>query len=272
MKRKLIAAALAAVTALSGCTSSRMYQPSESTPAASYSISELTDMVNAEGLRSKYFDDRSEADMSDEALKAYNNMLGYAEEKLGGRAYKLYDFYKVDFETVKSYVVKIVLDEYKDSDDHDNAPIMISCDLDGSHIKSALSGFIYAREWTEQLGSEINALYPDYHLNTFYLQSEHLVLSINDTTYDTAGIGNTELSGDWDINLILPVGTSEEDFAKAYGDIKPVLDKYSVTELNVIEPDSQSSYDDLINKETITGNCYYYITDGLDWIKRGYSR
>ena len=268
MKRKFIAAALAGSMLLSGCSLSHSSGSSESSSAAktqtaSYSLSELKDMLNEPGMVSEFINERGEADYSGEAVKAYNAMLTYAEKELGGRSYKLYDLYYVD--STEDYVAKIVLDEYKDSGDTENVPIMISCDKKGEKISSGIPGFLYARDWTNSVSSELSAICPDYHMNTFYLLSDHLITPAGDKK-DL----QKDYSGEWSINLVLPVGTKKSDFEKNYPAIKTVLDKYSVTELNLIVPDSKEAYDKLLSKETISGNCYYFNSDGVDWLERDY--
>ena len=271
MKTKIIAAALAGTLMLTGCSFSFSGSSDSSSSSAiqtDYSLDELKAMLNEEGMISEYISDRGDADYSDEAVKAYNSMLTYAEEKLGGRDYKLFDLYYVD--QTDHYVVKLVLDEYKNSGDTENAPVMLSCNRDGRAIKSHVEGFVYAREWEKALAGEINALYPDYHLNSFYLLSDYVSLNDGENKYKTENIGKEELSGDWSVNIIPPAGTSKDEFSKSYKDIKPILDKYSVSELTVYVPDSKTQREQIIRDETITNNCYYYTSTSSGWIERNY--
>jgi hypothetical protein len=278
MKKKIIAAALAIAMSLTGCSlstssdnsgSSSKSSSSASFDAASYSLDELKAMIDEDGMRSEFMDKRTEKDYSDEAVGAYNSMLGYAESILGKDSYKLFDMYYVD--ETDDYVVKIVLNEFRNSKDTENAPIMLNCDKEGKNIRSMLEGFLYAREWTKQLEQEINETVPDYcHLNSYYLVSDHIAITSGSNTYDISDIGKTKPSGDWKINLILKAGTSKDSFEKNYEALKPVLDKYGVNEVNVLVPKDNDAYQKLLTNETITNNCYYFTEDGIDWFERNY--
>ena len=275
MKKKIIAAVLAASMLLTGCSlstssdSSGTSSVSSSYSATSYTLDELKAKINEEGLRSQFYDERKEDSFTDEAVKAYNAMLGYAEKVLGNDDYKLFDMYYVD--STNDYVVKIVTNEYRNSKDTENAPRMLSCDKNGENIRSMIEGFLYSREWTKQLSREVNEALPEQcHLNTYYLSGDNIAITAGDRTYDLSGIGVSKPSGDWKINLIFKPGTSKADFEKNYTVLKPVLDKYGVNELNVLVPKDNDAYEKFLTNETITNNCYYFTEEGVDWFERNY--
>ena len=278
MKRELIAAALAGTLILTGCSvttssdSSGASSVSASTSSEyipkTYTLDELKAKINETGMTSETFKDNTDADFSEEAVEAYNELLAYAEKVLGNDDYKLFDFYS-DIQ-LKKYVVKIVLNEYRNGKDTENAPILLY--KKGGEINSCLEGFLYAREWTEQLRKELTDAVPAYcHLNTMFLASDQIAVGSGDMTYDLSEIGNIKPSGKWRINLILKPGTSKLDFDVTFETIKPILDKYGVTELNVFVPKNSRIYDSFISEETITGNIYFFnAKEEFDWSERNY--
>lgn len=275
MKTKIIAAVLAASMLLTGCSlttssdSSGTSSVSSSYSAASYTLDDLKAKLNEDGMQSQFLKDRTDRDFTDEAVKAYNEMLGYAENVLGNNDYKLFDMYFV--ESTNDYVAKIVLNEYKNSKDTENAPIMLSCNKNGENLRSMLEGFLYSREWTKKLSQEVNDSVPDHcHLNTYYLSGDNIAISPGNKTYDLSGVGNSKPDGDWKINLILDPGTSKADFENIYPKLKPVLDKYGANELNVLVPKDKDAYNKFLTDENITNNCYYFTEDGIDWFERNY--
>ena len=278
MKRELIAAALAGSLILTGCsaTTSSDSSGASSLSASSsseyipknYTLDELKAKINETGMISETFKDNTDADFSEEAVKAYNELLAYAEKVLGNDDYKLFDFY---YSTqIKDYAVKIVLNEYRNGNDTENAPILLY--KKGGEINSCLEGFLYAREWTKKLQQEINDAVPEYyHLNTLLLNADHITVGSGDMTYDLSGIGNVKPSGDWRINLILKPGTAKEDFERNYEYLKPILDRYGVTMLNIFVPKNSRIYDSFISEETITGNIYLFNDKSeFDWSERNY--
>ena len=284
MKIKYLSLLLAAAISLSGCSSSKtnvisgndapatVEKPSlsaqeEESPYGRYTINKLTEMAK-EGMHSSHVEQLSPEDMTDDAVIAYNNLINYAESTLSDTGFHIYDFCHYDYGKDSGYLIKIVLDEYKDSYDRRNAPVIISCREDGTRLKSQLSGFIYARKWTEALSDEIADKYPNYHLNTFYLAADDAVLFVDRSaeTYNLYGIGIEPMEGSWSVNLILPPDTSKAEFKKAYDELKLLLKSYSVKELTVVCPEDKEKYNYLLDRETITNNCYYLYDAGNGWI------
>lgn len=229
-------------------------------------------------------DNVTDDDCTEKALRAYNIMLGYVES-VTDLDYKIFDFYHVDFDTVKSYVVKIVvgdkIEEIENSSEplsaNDERPIMLTCNENGTDVRSQLETYLMARKWTEDLTADITEQFPEYHINTWYIQIEHMVPHVNtekytdiyDYTYFYKDdfYENKYKYYDNGINIIVPSGTDSERSGDIYQELKPVLMKYCVTEVNILCPASQQAYEKMLNEEEMTGNSYVFKADEKDFIQ-----
>lgn len=244
------------------------------------------DELDAMGIQSKdncKLGNETDDDRSKEALRAYNYMLGYAENKTGFE-YKIYDYYHVDFDSVKSYVVKIVPKdraELAEQDENyklaDAEILMLSCSEKATKMKGQIETYLMARRWTEELTAEMKKSFPDYHLNTWYISLDHLVPSViaekysdsSDYTHffkDDFYEGNIKFYDNC-VNLIVPVGTDAEKAEKIFSDAEPILRKYCVTDVRIFSPKSDEIYDKWLSEEEVSGNNYDFKDDEFMWRK-----
>lgn len=229
-------------------------------------------------------DNISDDDITEEALHAYNQMLGYVENVVGVE-YKVYDFYHVNFDSVKGYVIKIVIAEdvdYVEAQSPDSAYnykeeiIMLSCDEDGTNVSSGLVPHLMAHQWTNDIVSEIETEFPEYHVNPWYVGLYAIVPDVkyekHEDFYDyyyyydiDTYNGSGYFEYDNCINIIVPTDTPESSSEAIYEDIKPILEKYCVTDVDIIAPKSEDVLNRIIEEEKITGNNYDY-DDEMEWI------
>lgn len=229
-------------------------------------------------------DDVTDDDCTERALKAYNILLGYVES-VTDMDYKIYDFYHVDFDTVKSYVVKIIVGDKIDEVENraeplsadDTTPIMLTCNEDGSNVASQLEPYLMTRKWEEDIKADIAEKFPEYHLNTWYIQIEHMVPRVRKEKYDDICDYTYFYDDDFyeskykyydnEINIIVPPGTDSEKAEEIFEEAKQNLMKYCVTKVYIVCPASQQDYERMLSEEEMTGNLYIYKDDDeVQWI------
>ena len=286
---KAILITVVAVMLLTGCALFPSSKDSEDNKPTSkngpdwkptaYSIDEIKGLSLAKNNMLDYINDD---DITDEALKSYNILLGYTENVIGVN-YKLYHFYHVDFETVKSYVIKIVLEDWVDDfeaessiDATDERVIMLSCNEGGTDVQSGIEPFLMTRKWTEDLSHDFSLEFPDYHINTWYINLDYMVPHVSVEKYTDFSDYTYFYNEDFykgknkyytnSINVILPAG-KEEDVENIFNKVKPILKKYCVTAVTFIASKDETAFQKLIDTEEMTGNNYSYDTDNIEWSK-----
>lgn len=107
-------------------------------------------------------------DYSDDALRADNSMLGYAE-RIVGTEYYVYDYHYEDrTEPPYSWVIKIVPYEMARTAESENRrlyidePITLFYKEDGSSVQSCLESYLMERKWFDDLSRELTESFPDY--------------------------------------------------------------------------------------------------------------
>lgn len=279
---KAAAAVILPIIMLCGCSflfnrSSRRVPNWDSTSYSIEEIKSLASKVNA-------LDNINDDDCTDEALKAYNIMLGYAENAADFE-YKVYDFYHVDFPTVKSYVVKLISssdnEEIKDNEKlttSDCRIVMLTCSEDGTDVRSQIEPKLMARRWMKELSAAVTAEYPDYHVNGQYISLDYIVPHVFKESYsdrsDYTYFFKDDFyeSGDYKhydnvINVIVPPDTPEESAQKIYSELEYILRKYCVTSVGIYAPNNSGTYERLLDEEALTGNHYNFNDDDIKWKK-----
>lgn len=247
--------------------------------STNYTIEEINSMALPEHNR---IGDEEKQDYSSKALKAYNKMLGYVESVIG-QEYYIYDYYMVNFTNRKSYVIKIIPAQWKDTPG-ECKEIMLSSKLNGSHIRSGLIYFLMARKQFEDLQNDMKNNFPEYHVNLEYNKLDYLVPSINqkfpkdvtDYTFyynpETFYSEKKYITRDNMINVIVPYITQENQAEDIYESISPILKKYCITEVCIVSPVSEEAFEAIIRDEQLDANIYLYKHEVVSWYKQFYVR
>lgn len=264
----------------SGCSllsgDSPVWEPTE------YTLEELMELaLDNSALGSGAQDE----DYTDDALEAYNIMLGYAENEAGVSEYKIYDFYYVHFDSHQSYVIKIVMDDEIQSAENDpeldvgdERIVTLTCDPDGSDVSSCIETHLMAKRWRSDLADEFSDSFPDYHTNFWYNSLDYFDTKVagknytdrSDYTYyledDFYAQGGHEFY-DISVNVIVPVGTDQSQAGTIFEEIKPLLRKYCVTDVQMLAPLDEEAYQLILSEEEITGN--HYVGDATNaWLEK----
>lgn len=216
--------------------------------SASYSM----DDIKAKFHPTLFYDEREfkPDDYSDDALRAYNSMLGYAERILGTEYY-VYDYYYADWtEPPHSWVIKIVPYEMARRAESEerrlyiDEPVCLFYDEDGSEVNSCLEPYLMERKWFDDLSRELTESFPEYKtelrisvfqaiypnvLETQFDDPSDYTYIINDSFYDRVDewdYGNT-------IYVIVPSDTEQNGAAEVFEQIKPLLKRYCVTDVDI---------------------------------------
>ncbi len=216
--------------------------------SASYTLDE----INAKFHPTLYNDEREikDADVSDDALRAYNVMLGYAERILG-QEYYVYDYYYADLaEPPFSWVIKVAPYEMAETAEAEerglyfDEPLCLFYCEDGSEVNSTIEPYYMAQKWFADLERDMKESFPDYQIEDQITEFEAIypnVLKerlddksdysylINESFYDRIA--------EWEygniIDVILPSNTKQSDAAMIFEQIKPILTRYCVTEVKI---------------------------------------
>lgn len=289
-KRRLTSLILCAAVALSAalCGCSEQKSTSEDGTAAepywrstSYTLNE----IEAKAHPKFYNDERAlrTADLSDDALHAYNVMLGYAENILG-QDYYVYDYYYADWtDPPHSWVIKIIpYDLAEQAEAEDSIPwldkiMALFYNEDGTEVISTIEPYYMARHWTQDLKRDVAKSFPDYRvelkiseLDNIYpnVLTDNLVgicdytYIINDSFYNKRDewiYGNI-------INVITPAGTKQSDADAVFEQLKPILESYCVTEVYLYAPTTKEAFDEWAEDEGLTANDHT-LSDCLDWVE-----
>lgn len=234
--------------------------------SAGYTLAE----INAKFHPEFYNDEREfkPDDVSNDALTAYNIMLGYAENVIG-KEYYVYDYYYADWtDPPHSWLIKIVpLDMAKAAEKagvlYFDQPLTMFCKEDGSEVNSTIEPYLMEKKWfaalSQQLSdsfpeyeteleiSEFCALYPDILTEKFPDPSDYTYL-INEEFYDKLP--------EWEygniVNIGLPEKTDKSGAAYVFEQLKPTLMRYCVSECRICEID-EDGYFELIETFALTG-------------------
>ncbi|MDE6732558.1 MAG: hypothetical protein K2J77_06750 [Oscillospiraceae bacterium] len=189
-------------------------------------------------------------DYSDDALRAYNSMLGYAE-RLIGTDYYVYDYYYADWTNPPhSWVIKIVPYEMARTAESENRrlyidePICLFYGEDGSSVQSCLEPYFMERKWFDDLSRELTESFPDYKTELRISEFQAIYPNVLETQFDdpsdyTYIINDSfyDRRDEWEygnvITVILPSDTEQDSAAEVFERIKPLLTRYCVTEVNI---------------------------------------
>lgn len=216
--------------------------------SASYSMDDIKAKVHP----ALYYDKREfkPDDYSDDALRAYNSMLGYAE-KIVGTEYYVYDYYYADWtDPPHSWVIKIVPYEMARRAESEerrlyvDEPISLFYDEDGSEVTSCLEPYYMERKWFDDLSRELTESFPDYQLGLRISVFEGIYPNVLETRFDdpsdyTYIINESfyDRLDEWDygnvIYVILPSGTEQDSAAEVFEQIKPLFMRYCVTAVDI---------------------------------------
>lgn len=263
------------ITLLVGCFATGDYnkRPSQS---SGYTIDEII----SKGTKNNRLDDNTAEDISDKALKAYNFILGYTEN-IVHQDYKVFDFYYSQY--TDSYVIKIIIGDEVESAEKveqlatsDVRVIMLSCNSRATALQSGIETHLMARKLSEDLGTELLEGYPDYHLNSWYINLDYICPKSYNGKYDDPSDYTYYYKEDFydskikfyenTVNVIIPCGVNKEDAVKIKEDIKSILKKYYITSVNIVCPRDDTAYDNIIENEKISGNNYLYDKDNVEWV------
>lgn len=249
--------------------------------SASYSIDEIKELAaKVNGL-----DNVKDDDCTDEALRAYNIMLGYAENT-AKFDYSVYDFYHVDFPDLKSYVIKLIrsddAEELMDGGKllpNDSRIIMMTCHEDGTDVQSQIEPKLMARRWIEELSAAVENEHTDFHVNAQYISIDHIVPHVSEEKYSARSDYTYFFKDDFYksgknkiydniVNIIVPPDMPEESVCYAYMELESILKKYCVTAVNFYAPNDDETFDRLIDEEVpSSGNYYLFKDDDIKWYK-----
>lgn len=244
------------------------------------STSYTFDEINAK-FHPKYYNDErvlKADDISEDALNAYNAMLGYAE-KILGQDYYVYDYYYADWtEPPKSWLIKVVPYEMARAAEaegrdclYTTEPLCLHYCEDGSEVISGIEPYYMARRWFDDLKRDMAESFPDYFveleitefegiypnvLKDKFPETDDYTYIINDSFYAK--------QGEWEygniINVMVPAGTKQSDAAVIFEQIKPLLRRYCVTEVYLFAPTTKEVFDSWAADED-----KYSVLDNLDW-------
>lgn len=210
---------------------------------------------------------RKNDDVSEDALRAYNILLGYAESVIG-TDYYVYDYYYADWtDPPHSWLIKIVpYDMAKTAEDEERGlyidePVTLFYKEDNSEVISTIEPYLMAKKWFEELKSEMSESFPEYEIELEISEFEHIYPDILKEKFadptDYGYLINEEFYNklsEWEygniINVQLPEGTGGA--AEAFERIKPTLVRYCVTEVRMFAV-SDGGYSDWTETFTIDG-------------------
>lgn len=129
-------------------------------------------------------------DVSEDALNAYNVMLGYAERILG-REYYVYDYYYADWtEPPNSWLIKVVpydmarTAEAEDRNLYIDEPLSLFYDEGGSEVNSTIEPYFMERKWFADLEREMSESFPEYTLELAISAFEGIYPNILEERFD----------------------------------------------------------------------------------------
>lgn len=190
-------------------------------------------------------------DVSEDALHAYNVLLGYAERILG-QEYYVYDYYYADWgELPFAWLIKIVPYEMARTAEEEernylyvDEPLSMFYYEDGSEVASTIEPYYMARKWYSDLEREMAESFPDYQLELRISELDNIYpdvlkerfTDISDYTY-IINENFYDRSDEWEygniIDVMIPIGTEQSGAAEIFGQIKPILTDYCVTKVNI---------------------------------------
>ncbi|MGN0610150.1 MAG: hypothetical protein ACI4JI_00070 [Ruminiclostridium sp.] len=290
-KRKIASLVLCAAVALSAalCGCSEQQSTSDDSTvsepywkATTYTINE----INAKSHPTFHNDERTlrPVDLSDDALHAYNVMLGYAENILG-QDYYVYDYYFADWtDPPNSWIIKVIpYDIAEKAEAEDRSPsfsdeiLSLFYKEDGTEINSTIEPYYMARHWMADLKRDVAKSFPDYHVELQISELDNIypnvltdnLVGICDYTY-IINDGFYDKRDEWIygniINIIAPAGTKQSDSDNIFEQLKPILKSYCVTEVYLYTPKTKEGFDEWAEYEGITQNDHT-LSEQLYWVE-----
>lgn len=277
----LLLAAVVFAAMLSGCSANKNTSDESSSHGQYWKSTSYTfDEINAK-FHAKYYENErvlKADDVSEDALNAYNSMLGYAERILG-QDYYVYDYYYADWtDPPHSWLIKVVPYEMARAAEAEGRdylyitePFCLHYCEDGSKVISGIEPYYMAQRWFDDLKRDMAESFPDYCVESEITEFEGIypnVLKdkfpeIDDYTYiinDSFYAKRDEWKYGNIIIVIVPVGTKQSEAAVIFEQIEPVMRRYCVTEVYLFAPTTKEVYDSLMSDDD-----RYWIGDNSDW-------
>ncbi len=284
-KKYFFTAAVLSVLFLSGCSLLALGDKASSDwKSTDYTVEQIEEM-GVDSPENCRLGDESDDDCTKEALKAYNVMLGYAEN-VADFEYKVYDFYYAEY--TEHYVIKIVpKDRAKLAENGgytlcDEEILMLSCNENATAVQSGIETYLMSRRWTQELKEAMSESFPEYHFNTQYVSLDYIVPNVKtesitdrsdytyffkDDFYSSITRSSVTFYGNI-VNVIVPTDIEKEKAQEIFADIEPILREYCVTEAEIISPKNDEVFKKWQEDETVSGNYYTYKGDDeLNWIE-----
>lgn len=255
LRRRYTSLFLCAVAALAallcGCSageSDKTYPIGQYWESTVYTMDE----INAKFHQTFYNDEREfkAEDISDDALHAYNVMLGYAERILG-QEYYVYDYYYADWNDPPfSWVIKVVpyemarTAEAEERSLYFDEPLSLFYCENGSEVISTIEPYYMALKWDADFKRDMAESFPDYQLEVEISELECIYPNVLKERFDDISDYSYIINesfydkiAEWEygniIGVIPPSDTKQKDAAKIFEQIKPILTRYCVTEVNI---------------------------------------
>ncbi len=247
--------------------------------STAYTLEEINQKFHSE-----FYNDEREfksEDISDNALNAYNIALGYVEN-IFGQNYYIYDYYYADWtEPPYTWIVKIIPYEIAlKAEKEGRTPgfdeiMLMYYDEDGGCINSTIEPYFMARRWMADLKREMLEHFPQYSVQLKISELDNIYPDVLKTNFaglaDYSYIINDEFYyrlNEWQygnfVSIIVPENTKQSDAVDIFAQMKPILEKYCITEAYFFAPESKEVFDEWVEEEWITSNDYS-LSSQLVW-------
>jgi len=244
---------------------------SVTTEPTKYTFEDL-DAMAVPGKEIKHFD--KENSFTDTALENYNILLGHVESVLG-KDYYITNYGWDDIRGGDTYFVWIVMKEWADAyKNGEEVAVYLGrrfmpedsySKYKGQYIvQSGLETFMMARKYTADLRKDFYEIYPDYHINTFYLSIDNIwpepAFELFDKSDDYEYYYNSSYKRDCTntVNILLPPDTTEDEIDKIYGEMKEFLKEHRVTTVYYCVLIDGAAKERVLAEEEETDNFYSY--------------
>ena len=269
-KSVILCIAAALFIMLCGCSNSESDTNKPSLTGQYWMSAEYTlDEINAKfhPVFFNYEREFKEEYVSEDALHAYNVMLGYAE-RIFDREYYVYDYYYADWtDPPHSWLIKIVpydMARAAEEEDHNlyiTEPISLFYKEDGSEVLSTVEPYFMEQKWYADLEHELSENFPELTFELAISAFEGYYPNVLNERFDGFSdytcVINNDFYGRADefeygniIDVILPMETGKNEAAEIFEQIKPILIKYCVTEVRVFTL-TEYEYIDLLEQFTV---------------------
>jgi len=217
------------------------------------------------------------------ALENYNILLGHAESIIG-KDYYLDGFFYIEYPSqinedgilYSSYFIPVIPKEWFAEFEKNNIDMSpnLSIRADGKYkgvIGSALEPFLMGRKWTADLKTDFAKVFPDYHINTYYLTFDSISIDparlvnkrFDDYTYffnKSEHLTNT-------VNILLSPQTTLEEVESIFEEIEPLLKRYRVSKALLLIFTDEESAERVLSEELETDNSYNYDKENFSYGK-----